>query len=40
MVAVDKEVRDAACQAEKEMDEFSVEMAMRKDVFNNIMAYR
>ena len=40
MVALDKGVRDASSEAEKLMDEFSVEMSMRKDVFDNIMAFR
>jgi len=39
MVALDKEVRDASCEAEKKMDEFSVEMAMRKDIFDNMVAF-
>ena len=40
MVALDKEVRDAASKAEKIMDEFSVEMEMRKDIFDNLVAFR
>ena len=40
MVALDKEVRDAASKAEKMMDEFSVEMEMRKDIFDNLVAFR
>ena len=40
MVALDKGVRDASSEAEKLMDEFSVEMSMRKDVFDNIVAFR
>ena len=39
MVALDKGLRDAASDAEKLMDEFSVEMSMRKDVFDNILAF-
>ena len=39
MVALDKGLRDAASEAEKLMDEFSVEMSMRKDVFDNILAF-
>ena len=40
MVAIDKGVRDASSEAEKLMDEFSVEMSMRKDVFDNFVAFR
>ena len=40
MVALDKDVRDAATKAEKIMDDFSVEMEMRKDVFDNIVTFR
>ena len=40
MVAIDKDVRDASNKAEKLMDEFKVEMSMRKDVFDNIVAFR
>ena len=40
MVAIDKDVRDASNSAEKRMDEFKVEMSMRKDVFDNIVAFR
>ena len=40
MVALDKGVRDASSDSEKELDEFSVEMSMRKDVFDNIVAFR
>jgi len=39
MVAIDKDVRDASNSAEKRMDEFKVEMSMRKDVFDNIVAF-
>lgn len=39
MVALDKGLRDAASEAEKMMDDFSVEMSMRKDVFDNIVAF-
>ena len=39
MVALDKGLRDAASDAEKMMDEFSVEMSMRKDVFDNVLAF-
>jgi len=39
MVALDKGVRDASSDSEKELDEFSVEMSMRKDVFDNIVAF-
>ena len=40
MVAEDKALRDASSEAEKKLDEFSVEMAMRKDIFDNIVAFR
>lgn len=39
MVALDKELRDASSEAEKLLDEFSVEMSMRKDIFDNIVAF-
>ena len=39
MVALDKDLRDASSDAEKQMDEFSVEMSMRKDIFDNIVAF-
>lgn len=39
MVALDKDLRDASSEAEKLMDELSVEMEMRKDVFDNILAF-
>jgi len=39
MVALDKDLRDASSEAEKLLDEFSVEMAMRKDVFDSILAF-
>jgi hypothetical protein len=40
MVAVDKAVRDASTNAEKRLDELHVEMSMRKDVFDNVSAFR
>ena len=40
MVATDKNIRDASNESEKQLDEFSVEMSMRKDVFDNIVAFR
>ena len=39
MVALEKELRDASSDAEKQLDEFSVEMSMRKDLFDNIVAF-
>ena len=39
MVALDKNLRDASSEAEKLLDELSVEMSMRKDVFDNIVAF-
>ena len=39
MVALDKDLRDASSEAEKKLDEFSVEMSMRKDIFDNIVAF-
>jgi len=39
MVALEKEIRDASSDAEKRMDEFSVEMSMRKDIFDNLVAF-
>ncbi len=39
-VALDKDLRDAATRAEKRLEEFQVEMTMRKDVFDNIWAFR
>ena len=40
MVSESQEVRDASSEAEKLMDEFSVEMSMRKDIFDNVLAFR
>ena len=40
MVATDKALRDASSDAEKMLEEFEVEMSMRKDVFDNIVAFR
>jgi len=39
MVALDKGLRDASSEAEKLLDEFSVEMSMRKDIFDNLVAF-
>jgi len=39
MVAEDKTLRDASSDAEKMLEEFEVEMSMRKDVFDNILAF-
>jgi len=39
MVAVEKELRDASSEAEKLLDEFAVEMSMRKDIFDNLVAF-
>jgi Zn-dependent oligopeptidase len=39
MVALDKGLRDASSEAEKMLDEFSVEMSMRKDIFDNLVAF-
>ena len=39
MVALDKDLRDASSDAEKQLDEFSVEMSMRKDIFDNLVAF-
>ena len=39
MVALDKGLRDASSEAEKMLDEFGVEMSMRKDIFDNLVAF-
>lgn len=39
MVATDQAVRDASTAAEKQLEELHVEMAMRKDVFDNVAAF-
>ena len=39
MVAVEKELRDASSDAEKMLEEFEVEMSMRKDVFDNVLTF-
>ena len=39
MVATEKAFRDASSDAEKMLEEFEVKMSMRKDVFDNILAF-
>ena len=39
MVATDKELRDASSDAEKMLEEFEVEMSMRKDLFDVVLAF-
>ena len=39
MVATDKALRDSSRDAEKMLEEFEVKMSMRKDVFDNILAF-
>ena len=39
MVATSKELRDASSEAEKKLEEFEVEMSMRKDVFDRVQAF-
>ena len=39
MVALDKDLRDASSEAQKKLNNFSVEMSMRKDIFDNIVAF-
>ncbi|PVD23726.1 hypothetical protein C0Q70_16999 [Pomacea canaliculata] len=38
-VAPDKELRDASCAADKKLSEFDVEISMRQDVFDAIVAF-
>ncbi|XP_043226494.1 thimet oligopeptidase-like isoform X1 [Amphibalanus amphitrite] len=38
--ATDKAVRDAASEAEKQLEKFSIELSMRKDIFDKLVAYR
>ena len=40
MVATDQALRDASTAAEKQLEELQVEMAMRKEVFDNVVAFR
>jgi len=39
MVALDKDLREASREAAKRLSDFSVEMGMRKDIFDNIVAF-
>ena len=39
MVATDKALRDSSSDAQKMLEEFKVEMSMRKDVFDNILVF-
>ena len=39
MVATEKAFRDASSDAEKMLEEFEVKMSMRKDMFDNILAF-
>ena len=38
--ATSKELRDASVAAEKKLSEFHVEMSMRKDIFDNVKAFK
>ena len=38
--ATDKAVRDAASEAEKQLEKFSIELSMRKDIFDKVRAER
>lgn len=38
-VATDKELRDACSVADKVLEDFSVEISMRKDIFDNLVAF-
>ena len=37
-VSANKELRDASVSADKKLSDFDVEMSMRKDVFDNLVA--
>ena len=39
-VAVDKTLRDASVTADKKLSAFTVEMSMKKDVFDNVCLFR
>ena len=38
--ATSKELRDASVSSEKRLSDFHVEMTMRKDVFDNVKAFK
>ena len=40
LVAVPEEVRKASVEASKKMNDFSVEIQMRKDIFDNLIAFK
>ncbi|KAJ7372971.1 Thimet oligopeptidase [Desmophyllum pertusum] len=39
-VSTDKEIRTASTEADRKLSEFEVEVSMRKDVFDNLMAFQ
>ncbi|KAL9951694.1 hypothetical protein ACROYT_G044415 [Oculina patagonica] len=39
-VSTDKEIRAASTEADKKLSEFEVEVSMRKDVFDNLVAFQ
>ncbi len=39
-VVTDKAIRDASVEAAKKLSQFEVEMAMKKDIFDNVVAFK
>jgi len=39
-VVTEKSLREASCQAEQKFSAFRVEMAMKKDVFDNLLIFQ